>query len=109
MARNPFPKLRGWRGIHFLIRRGRGVRGKSRRRTGGYEGVAVSGRPRSSRRPYGKEVVSNDHRWPAAVTTGNRRVRGPVRTFGREKELRIGLIGQPLSCPGLIKKLVKYT
>ncbi len=107
MARNPFPKLRGLRGIHFLIRRGRGSGGKSRRRTGGYEGVAARGRPRSSRRPYGKEGVSNDHRWPTAVTTGDRRVRGPVLTFGREKELRIGFIGQPFTCPGLIKKLVK--
>ena len=60
---------------------------------------------------YGKpgdfRIASNDHRWPSAITTGNQLVRGPVLTFGQEKELRIGFMGQPLSCPGLIKKLVK--
>ncbi len=35
----------------------RGYGGKSRRRTGGYEGVPARGRPRSSRRPYGKEGI----------------------------------------------------
>ncbi len=108
MERNPFPKLRGLRGIHFLIRRGRGGPGEIAASDGGIGGRGgVGGRPRSSRWPYGKEVVSNDHRRPAAVTTGDRRVRGPVLTFGREKELRIGFIGQPLTCPGLIKNLVK--
>ncbi len=36
-------------------------------------------------------------RRPAAVTTGDRRVRGPVLTFGREQELGIGLTGS--HCP----------
>ncbi len=61
------------------------------------------GRPRSSRRPYGKEGVSNDHRWPAAVTTGDRRVGGPVLTFGREKELRIGLTGGHSPVPARLR------
>ncbi len=61
------------------------------------------GRPRSSRRPYGKEVVSNDHRRPAAVTTGDRRVRGPVLTFGREQELRIGLTGSHCPVPARLR------